>query len=151
MRRRALLILTAMVLGVMLPGGVALAQTIDGTPGPDDLVGTDKDDIIHGSGGIDYVSGLAATDWLYGGADNDTVVGREGNDRIYGNSGFDRLYGNLGKDTITAGDAQEDLVNCGEGGDTAFVDEEDTVYKNCENVFVERGSEGPNPGAKSGA
>jgi hypothetical protein len=42
-------------------------------------------------------------------------------------------------------------VNCGEGGDTAFVDEEDTVYKNCENVFVERGSEGPNPGAKSGA
>jgi Ca2+-binding RTX toxin-like protein len=150
MRRRALLILTAMVLGVLLASGAALAQIIDGTDGPDDLVGTDNHDKIGGKGSADYISGLVGTDWLHGGAGNDTVVGREGNDRIYGDSGSDRLYGNLGKDTITAGDAQEDLVNCGEGDDTVFVDKLDTVYKNCENVF-ERGSEGPNPGAKAGA
>ena len=51
MRRRALLILATMGLGVLLLGGVALADTIDGTSGPDDLVGTDKDDVIHASGG----------------------------------------------------------------------------------------------------
>jgi Ca2+-binding RTX toxin-like protein len=65
------------LLGVLLlGGGVALADTIDGTSGADDLVGTDKDDVIHGSGGKDYISGLAAPDVLYGGAGNDTVVGR---------------------------------------------------------------------------
>jgi serralysin len=137
MRRRALLILAILGLGVMLLGGVALADTIEGTNGPDDLVGTDKDDIIGGKGSADYISGLAATDLLYGGSGNDTVLGREGNDRVYGNPGSDRLYGNLDTDTInSAADGVRDVVNCGEGGDTAFVDEEDTVYKNCENVFV---------------
>jgi Ca2+-binding RTX toxin-like protein len=84
MRRRALLVLASLgLLGVLLlGGGVALADTIDGTSGPDDLVGTDKDDVIHASGGKDYISGLAAPDVLYGGAGNDTVVGRDGNDRI---------------------------------------------------------------------
>ena len=85
MRRRALLIMATMMLGVLLlGGGVALADTIDGTSGPDDLVGTDNNDVIHASGGADYVSGLAASDVLYAGAGNDTVVGRDGNDRIYG-------------------------------------------------------------------
>jgi hypothetical protein len=50
MRRRVLLIVATMGLGVLLLGGVALADTIDGTSGPDDLIGTDKDDVIHGSG-----------------------------------------------------------------------------------------------------
>src|SRR5919112_5812582 len=79
MRRRALLVIATMgLLGgvLLLGGGVALADTIDGTSGADDLVGTDKDDVIHGSGGKDYISGLAAPDVLYGGAGNDTVVGR---------------------------------------------------------------------------
>src|SRR5215216_6804524 len=97
MRRRALLVIASLGLGVLLlGGGVALADTIDGTSGPDDLVGTDKADVIHASGGEDYVSGLAAADVLYAGAGNDTVVGREGNDRIYGNAGTDMLFGNEG-------------------------------------------------------
>ena len=137
MRRRALLFLATLGLGVMLLGGVALADTIDGTSGPDDLVGTEQADVIHGGGGIDYVSGLAASDLLYGGAGNDTVLGREGNDSIYGNPGSDRLFGNLGKDTINSfGDRAEDVVNCGAGDDTAFVDEIDRVNKNCETVFL---------------
>jgi Ca2+-binding RTX toxin-like protein len=83
MRRRALLTLATMMLGVLLfRGGVALADTIDGTSGADDLVGTDKEDVIHASGGQDYISGLAGPDVLYAGVD--TVVGRDGNDRIYG-------------------------------------------------------------------
>lgn len=141
LRRRPLLLLflATLGLGVMLlgGGGVALADTIDGTTGPDDLVGTDQADTIHGGGGIDYVSGLAASDLLYGGAGNDTVVGREGNDHIYGNPGSDTLFGNLGKDTISSfGDRAEDVVNCGAGDDTAYVDEIDRVNNNCETVFL---------------
>jgi Ca2+-binding RTX toxin-like protein len=138
MRRRALLILATMGLGVLLLGGVALADTIDGTSGPDDLVGTDKDDVIHARGGKDYLSGLAGPDLLYAGAGNDTVVGREGNDRIYGNTGSDELFGEEGNDTInSAGDGVRDIVKCGQGdADTAYVDNVDWVKKNCENVYL---------------
>jgi Ca2+-binding RTX toxin-like protein len=136
MRRRALLILATMgLLGVLLlGGGVALADTIDGTSGPDDLVGTDKDDVIHASGGKDYISGLAGPDVLYAGAGNDTVVGRGGNDRIYGNTGSDMLFGEEGNDTI----------KCGQGdADRAYVDRIDRVKDNCENVFLLVRSEEP--------
>ena len=52
MRRRVLLIMATMGLGVLLlGGGVALADTIDGTSEADDLVGTENDDVIHASGG----------------------------------------------------------------------------------------------------
>ena len=138
MRRRALLIMATMGLGVLLLGGVALADTIDGTTGPDDLVGTDQNDVIHASGGADYVSGLAAADLLYAGAGNDTVVGRDGNDRIYGNAGSDMLFGNHENDTInSAGDGVRDVVKCGIGkDDTAYVDKIDWVNENCENVFL---------------
>jgi Ca2+-binding RTX toxin-like protein len=130
--------MATMGLGVLLLSGVALADTIDGTSGSDDLVGTDKDDVIHGSGGADYVSGLAAADVLYAGAGNDTVVGRDGNDRIYGNSGSDTLLGNDHNDPIdSAGDQTRDVVKCGFGdNDTAYVDKIDSVKKNCENVFL---------------
>jgi Ca2+-binding RTX toxin-like protein len=139
MRRRVLLIMATMGLGVLLlGGGVALADTIDGTSGSDDLVGTDQEDVIHASGGADYVSGLAAADVLYAGAGNDTVVGRAGNDRIYGNSGSDTLFGNESNDTIYSfGDQTSDVVKCGIGkNDTAYVDKIDWVKKNCENVFL---------------
>jgi Ca2+-binding RTX toxin-like protein len=138
MRRRALLIMATMGLGVLLLGGVALADTIDGTSGPDDLVGTDNDDVIHASGGADYVSGLAAADVLYAGSGNDTVVGRDGNDRIYGNTGSDTLVGEGGNDTInSAGDGVKDVVKCGQGdADTVYVDKIDWVKKNCESVFL---------------
>jgi Ca2+-binding RTX toxin-like protein len=145
MRRRVLLIMATIALAVLLLGGVALADTIDGTAGPDDLVGTDQDDVIHGSGGADYVSGLAAADVLYAGAGNDTVVGREGNDRIYGNGGSDMLFGNQSNDTINSeGDQTKDVVKCGIGkNDTAYVDKIDRVKDNCENVFLHVRSEEP--------
>jgi Ca2+-binding RTX toxin-like protein len=145
MRRRVLLIMATIALAVLLLGGVALADTIDGTAGPDDLVGTDQEDVIHGSGGADYVSGLAAADVLYAGAGNDTVVGREGNDRIYGNGGSDMLFGNQSNDTINSeGDQTKDVVKCGIGkNDTAYVDKIDRVKDNCENVFLHVRSEEP--------
>jgi Ca2+-binding RTX toxin-like protein len=141
MRRRALLMMATMGLGVLLLGGVALADTIDGTTGPDDLVGTDQEDVIHGDGGKDYIFGLAGADVLYGDADNDTVFGRDGPDRIYGNTGSDMLFGNHGNDTITSGgDGGGDVVKCGQGeDDRAYVDKIDSVKKNCENVYLRVG------------
>ena len=138
MRRRALLILATMGLGVLLLCGVALADTIDGTSGADDLIGTDKDDVIHASGGKDYISGLGGPDVLYAGAGNDTVVGREGDDSIYGNTGSDMLFGDVGNDTIDSSwDEGSDVVKCGTGNaDTAYVDKIDRVKKNCEKVFL---------------
>ena len=47
-RRRTMLVLLGVLL---LGGGVALADTIDGTSEADDLVGTENDDVIHASGG----------------------------------------------------------------------------------------------------
>ena len=148
MRRRALLVIATMgLLGgvLLLGGGVALADTIDGTSGADDLIGTDKDDVIHGSGGKDYISGLGGPDVLYAGAGNDTVVGRDGNDRVYGNTGSDMLFGEEGNDTInSAGDRQSDVVKCGQGdADRAYVDRIDRVKDNCENVFLLVRSEEP--------
>ena len=138
MRVRALLIMATMGLGVLLGGGAALADTIDGTTGQDDLVGTDHADVIYASEGADYVSGLGDADVLYAGDGNDTVVGRDGNDRIHGNGGSDTLFGNEGNDTIdSAGDRGTDIVKCGLGSnDTAYVDKIDRVEENCENVFL---------------
>jgi hypothetical protein len=45
------------------------------------------------------------------------------------------LFGDNGNDTISAADGQVDLVDCGEGDDTAYVDEVDDVDPNCEHVF----------------
>src|SRR5215211_7413464 len=118
MRRRVLLIMATIALAVLLLGGVALADTIDGTSGPDDLVGTDKDDVIHGSGGADYVSGLAAADILFGNQSNDTIS--------------------------SEGDQTKYVVKCGIGkNDTAYVDKIDRVKDNCENVFLRVRSEEP--------
>jgi hypothetical protein len=36
---------------MLLPGGVALAATFDGTPGPDTFIGTPGPDDIRGRGG----------------------------------------------------------------------------------------------------
>ncbi len=136
MRRRAVLSLATMVLGVFLASGVALAKTIEGTDKPDDLLGSDRDDMISGRAGADYVSGGKGSDVLYGGPGNDTVVGRTGNDHISGDLGSDRLFGNFHTDRISAGDGQKDFVSCGPGVDTAYVDKIDIVSDDCENVFV---------------
>jgi hypothetical protein len=44
MRRRALLILASMMLGVLMLGGVALAREVTGTGGSEDLEGTHRAD-----------------------------------------------------------------------------------------------------------
>jgi hypothetical protein len=75
---------------------------INGTTGPDTLVGTVDDDVINGLSG------------------NDTIDGGDGNDLIFGGSGVDNLSGGNGNDTFvedTVSSAGE-VFNGGAGTDT---------------------------------
>jgi hypothetical protein len=83
---------------------------IDGTPGPDVLIGTNDSDTINGHGGDDMLSG---------GAGNDTLDGGDGNDLLNGG-------GASGWSAVAAGDldgdGRSDLVwrNLGSGENYLF-------------------------------
>jgi Ca2+-binding RTX toxin-like protein len=135
MRRRALLILASMMLGVLTLGGVALAKEITGTSGSDDLEGTNRADKIWGLQGPDHIAGEGGSDDLYGGRDEDEVRGADGRDYVDGGQDSDHLYGGRKNDWLKAVDGERDRVNCGSGDDDkAYVDEIDRVNNNCEDV-----------------
>jgi Ca2+-binding RTX toxin-like protein len=135
MMRRALLILASMMLGVTMLGGVALAKSITGTSGSDDLEGTNRVDKIRGLEGRDYIAGEGGGDDLYGGRDKDEVRGANGRDYIDGGHGSDHFYGGGKNDWLKAVDGERDRVNCGSGNDDkTYVDKIDRVNENCEDV-----------------
>jgi hypothetical protein len=151
-RRVALLILATTLLGMLVLSGAALAATKTcsenpcvGTDGPDRLKGNAQKNEIRGHRGPDYVAGKPHADDLYGGRGKDEVRAGNGRDRVFGGRGKDQLYGGGGNDTINARDAYKDNVNCGLGTDTAYVDKQDRVNEDCENVFVAGGGPVPPP------
>jgi Ca2+-binding RTX toxin-like protein len=89
--------------------GVALAKEFVGTERGEKILGTKYGDRINALGGDDVVLGYAGPDKIRGGDDNDQQYGGRGNDIIYSEGGF------------------RDLVNCGDGTDTAYVDAKDRV------------------------
>ena len=113
----------------ILTGGVALAATITGTPGPDTINGTPEGDTIRALGGDDTVNGRGGDDVIEGGAGRDTLVGGDGIDRISGGTGNDQVSGGGGRDGLV-GDAGHDTLDG--GGDDDFTlaggDGNDTVY-----------------------
>jgi len=65
------------------PGRIeASVEAIEGSPGPDVLIGSNRGDSLMGKGG------------------NDTLLGRGGNDRLSGGPGNDRLVGGPGRDIL---------------------------------------------------
>lgn len=70
------------------------AVTIPGTPGNDNINGTDGDDVITGLGGNDNINGRGG---------DDTICGGPGNDNINGGSGHDYIDGGPGNDNINHG------------------------------------------------
>ncbi|KQZ33553.1 calcium-binding protein [Caulobacter sp. Root1472] len=97
---------------------------IDGTEGPDHLVGGSGDDLINGLGGADTLEGLDGNDQLFGGAGGDHLYGGAGADVLDGGTEFDlarydgSLSGvnvNLTTNTGIGGDAQGDTFNSIEG------------------------------------
>ena len=69
-------------------------NTINGTPGNDNLTGTPSSDRISGFEGDDTIAGLRGNDILNGG---------DGDDILYGGKGFDTLNGGLGNDLLIGG------------------------------------------------
>ena len=137
MLRRMILLGGMLLVGVIMVGGMALADDKVGTFGQDTLIGTDQMDRLYALGAADVIRGKAGNDDCYGGSGFDEIRCGEGNDRIDGGFGEDDLFGGSGNDTISAADGRVDLVNCGPGIDTAYVDEEDIDIgeANCEEVF----------------
>ena len=136
MLRKMVLLCGALLVGVIVLSGVALAKDIRGTFKQDDLTGTNQLDRIYGLGAADTIEGLGGNDDCYGGSGYDEIDCAGGKDRMDGGFGSDDLWGGPQNDTISAADGVEDNVNCGTGtNDTAYVDNQDTVHQNCENIW----------------
>ncbi len=101
----------------------AVACTIKGTNGPDQLLGTSGRDVICGYGGNDILAGLNGNDILKGGA---------GNDRIQGDAGHDRMFGGPGNDTLHGYDGARDWLDGGPGYDRGYRDRTVDSIKNVE-------------------
>ena len=84
---------------------------------------------------IEDVSASGDNDTVTGSAGPNSLTGGQGSDTIDGGAGNDVLAGGLGDDALRARDGFADLVVCGEGADTATVDEFDRVEE-CETVDV---------------
>jgi hypothetical protein len=89
----------------------------DGPPGAHDNVQIDVED-VYGSEFADRLVGSAAAN---------TLDGAGGNDHLTGAGGRDGLFGGTGDDRVFARDGIADFIDCGEGFDTAVVDERDRV------------------------
>jgi Ca2+-binding RTX toxin-like protein len=131
-----------------------------GTTQSDSMVGDDNSNTICGKQGDDYILGRGGQDNLLGNEGNDRILGGDGSDQIVGgatvivgcgvlstNSGADIIQGGPGNDRIYHGnsisgkeptdpDGFKDIIDCGPGDDTAFINtaSDGDVAMNCEHV-----------------
>ena len=151
--RRAVILLTAIAVAMVVGGGVALAKTINcnggncfGTNRPDSIFGTNRHDAIFAKRGGDFVSGRGGADNLNGGDGDDRIFGGRGDDwikggrdadTVKGDLGNDRLTGGSGRNVIRAGDGMRDLIVCGANSrNHIFFDRRLDHFRNC--VFLRR-------------
>ena len=111
-----------------------------------DVIGSDCEDVtvnISGDLGDNTIVGTEYNDSIYDDEGNDTVQSLGGNDGITMGTGQDSVDAGDGDDTVytfwgsrfwIVGDI--DVVVCGNGNDTAYVDDVDTVSSDCETVYV---------------
>ena len=90
---------------------------LNGTPGPDVMVGLGGVDYINGKGGNDTICGGGGDDIIHGGPGNDRIEAGPGNDVVYGQSGNDVLKGGPGMDLLYGGMGNDELYG-GNDGDT---------------------------------
>ena len=93
---------------------------INGTPGDDNITGTQDNDTINGGAGDDRIDALGGNDVIDGGTGNDFIDGGFGNDTINGGDGDDRLFSFSGTDTIIGGIGNDEIIvqNSNFGGET---------------------------------
>ena len=145
LKRKAMLLIGAMALALVLASGVALAATFqcttnpcNGTSGDDVIIGDISAETVNALDGSDFVDGLLGDDTIFGGPGSDAtdgtggtkgLVGAEDSDRVFGEGGADFIdlatldtpgsedfaSGGPGNDTIHAFDGNKDTINCGRG------------------------------------
>ena len=80
--KRVILVLTVGALLLALTATVAIAKTVVGSNGHDELLGTPRADQMYGKGGDDVVRGGKGNDLIYVGYGDDWVTGDEGEDNL---------------------------------------------------------------------
>jgi hypothetical protein len=113
------------------------ADRDDGEAGEGDEVGITVEDVTGGSG----------ADRIVGTNDANELDGRAGNDSITGLGGTDVAIGAGGDDSIALRDGEADRASCGDGTDSASVDELDTADADCEDVQLPAPAPAPEPPA----
>lgn len=112
--------------------------TCMGTDGADRILGSNLDETVFANKGPDKLFGRDGMDQLKGEEGSDEVHGQGGDDKVKGGTGRDVVFGDAGDDMVRAGthdrtnDGVRDVLDCGDGTDTAyFIAGQDTVT-NCE-------------------
>ena len=106
MKLRAVLIVAAMAVALVLGSGVALAlNTINCEGSGKRCVGTGRPDLMKGTGGIDAMYGRGKGDTLKGFGEGDALLGQKGDDTLLGGASQDFLIGGLDDDTLRGEEA----------------------------------------------
>lgn len=112
MRRVVMIVLSSLLFGILLPGGVSAqvwdpcGNALNGIyPEGYEVVwapqqGWSGSQIIIGTSGDDYLVGGSGNDILCGFEGNDVLVGGSGSDWLDAGTGFNELYGGSGNDTL---------------------------------------------------
>ena len=93
------------------------------------------DDAMRGSAGRERLNGDAGADRLFGGGGGDLLDGGDDNDILVGGAGADRMLGGNGDDRFDAVDRDHDLLDGGDGEDSARVNRGDRAH-NIEHILV---------------
>jgi hypothetical protein len=104
-----------------------------GTPGADEINGTELRDVIVGFGGDDVIRGRQGRDFICGGPGDDLLIGNGGRDVLRGQGGDDVLRGGYGPDRLIGGPGA-DTFHGGPGLDACRTDSDDGLLASCESV-----------------
>lgn len=98
--------------------GSSKAETLNGTPGNDLIMGLEGADRINGRGGNDCILGGTGADTINGDGGGDVLFGEAHADSLNGGDGDDLLIGAGGADTMKGGSGN-DTLRGGQAWDTA--------------------------------
>ena len=138
--------------------GNAQDNLLDGGPGADVMSGGDGEDAVDYSARLDPVTArldgkpgsgneqdgpAGARDIIA--SDVEDLIGGQGPDELFGSVRRNYIDGQAGDDLIDVRDAGADYVDCGAGGDTAWVAPDDIAASDCERI-----GNGPDTGGGGG-
>lgn len=119
------------------PNGDVLAnfENVEGSEGPDVLIGDGGENALEGGEGADRIEGRGGRDVLDGGPGRDVVLGGAGNDHLDAAAG-DRADAGPGNDTVGTSLTGSAEIRCGRGADTVDAELMESgvprVHRDCE-------------------